>query len=237
MNKTVVLMLFALLVLANLVIVDSAFAQSVTKPSVPEFTINMENDTVVLTIENQPFDVNNSYNYSFYYDVRILSIDDSWRGLYTAEERPIQSNSSTTVLYYPIEESDIFPNVTTVADVIIPAYGQVFFQVMALIGYLEGPRLVGEVSSWSDSQSINVPTTDAQIPTLYVSPVNWDTSYRLVLFSPDDQTIYNDTLPLDFILRWIFVPLPGMPPEADYAYRIDDDSFVSIVPNETSKNP
>ena len=237
MSKLATLILIAVLVLSSLVMVGSVFAESIPKPSKPVFTLNIENETVVLTIENQPFDVNNSYNYTFYYDVRILSIDGSWIGLYAAEERPIQSNSNTTVLYYPIEESDIFPSVTTVAGVVIPAYGQVYFQVMALIGYLQGTGLIGKVSSWSNSQTITLPTTNAQIPTLYVSPETWDTSYKLVLFSPDDQTIYNDTLPLAFILRWTFVPLPGMEPKADYAYRIDDNSFVSIVPNETSKNP
>ena len=237
MSKALTLLLTAVLLLSSLVIVETVYAQSVPKPLVPEFTLNIENETIVLTIENQPFDVNNSYNYSFYYDVRILSIDGSWRGLYSAEERPLQSNLSTTVLYYPIEESDIFPSVTTVAGIVIPAYGQVYLQVMALVGYLQGTGLIGEVSSWSDSQTVNVPTADAQIPSLYVSPENWDTSYRIVLFSPDDQTIYNDTLPLAFILRWTFVPLPGMPPEADYAYCIDNDNFVSIVPNETSRNP
>lgn len=39
MRKTVVLMLFALLILSGLVMVDSVFAQSIPKPSVPEFTI------------------------------------------------------------------------------------------------------------------------------------------------------------------------------------------------------
>lgn len=237
MSKTLAIVLFALLVLSSFVMVGSAFAQLVSKPSIPEFTLNIENETVVLTIENQPFDVNNSYNYTFYYDVRIKDIAGSWIGLYSAEERPIQSNSNATVLYYPIEESDLFPNVTTVAGVVIPKSGRARFQVIALIGYLEGSGLVGEVSGWSDSQSIAVASENAFDPYIYVSPETWDTSYKLVLFSPDDQTIYNDTLPLAFILRWTFVPLPGMEPKADYAYRIDDNSFVSIVPNETSKNP
>ena len=115
MSKLATLLSISVLVLSSLVMVETACAQPVTKPSKPEFTINLENATVVLTIENQPFDVNNSYNYTFYYDVRIQGIDYSWIGLYSAEERPIQSNSNTTVLYYPIEESALFPNVTTVA--------------------------------------------------------------------------------------------------------------------------
>ena len=237
MSKALTLLLITVLVLSGLVMVGSVFAQSVTESSIPEFTLNIENETVVLTIENQPFDVNNSYNYTFYYDVRIKDIVGSWIGLYSAEERPTQSDSSTTVLYYPIEESDIFPNVTTVAGVVIPKFGRARFQVMALIGYLEGSGLVGEVSGWSDSQSIAVASGDVFDPYIYVSPETWDTSYKLVLFSPDDQTIYNDTLSLAFILRWTFVPLPILEPEADYAYCIDDASFVSIDPNETSKNP
>ena len=217
-----------------------------TKPSVPEFTIKIENETIVLTIENQPFDIHNNYNNSFYYDVRIMNIDGYWSYLYAPEEMPTQSNSSQTILYYPIEESEIFPSVTTVAGVVIPAYGQVYFQVMALIGYLKETvysdgyvsiGLVGEVSGWSYSQLVNLPTTDAQIPTVYISPEGrTGTSYKLVVFSPDDQTIYDDVLYLAFILRWMDVfPVFGEFRE-DYAYSIDDNPFVSIVPTKTSND-
>jgi hypothetical protein len=236
LSKTVALMLFALLVLSSLVMVGSVFAQSYLKPSKPDFNLNIENDTAVLTIENQPFDVNNSYNYTFYYDVRILSIDGSWIGLYSAAERPIQSDSNTTVLYFPVEESALFPNVTTVAGVVIPAIGRVTFQVIALVGYLEGTGLIGEVSGWSNSQTIYLPSKASNFR-YSVSSENWDTSYKLFLFSPDDQTIYDDTLLLAFLIAWTFVPLPGMEPKADYAYSIDDNSFVSIFPNETSNKP
>jgi hypothetical protein len=228
------LVLFVLLALFGLII-GSVFAQTVPKPSVPEFTLNLDNETVVLTIENQPFDIHNTYNYTFYYDVRIKSIDGSWVGVYSAEERPIQSDSSTTVLYYTIAESTLFPNVTTVARVVILPSGSASFQVMALIGYLEGTGLVGKVSGWSSSQRITVTSPNAFDTDLYVSPETWDTSYKIVLFSPNEQTIYNYTLPLAFILSWTFVPLPGMDVKAEYAYRIDDNSFVSIFPNDTSK--
>ena len=41
MSRSAVLMLFALLVLSGLVMVDSVFAQSIPKPSVPEFTVEL----------------------------------------------------------------------------------------------------------------------------------------------------------------------------------------------------
>ena len=233
--------------LSNLTTVGNVHAQISTKPAKPNFTINIQNETVVLTIENQPFDVHNSYNYSFFYDVRIMNIDGDWSSFYTAEDRPTQSNSSHTVFYYAIGESEYFPSVTTLAGIVIPAYGQVFFQVMALIGYLERTvysdgfvsyGLKGEVSGWSDSQTITLPTTNAQIPTLYNSPTGLGStaSYNLILFSPNDQTIYKNVLHLGFILRWIFHKRYLFELSANYAYSIDGNPFVSIVPKQSSND-
>jgi len=242
-SKSMPLALALIMVLSSLTTVGTAHAQTPAKPAIPEYTIKIENETVVLTIENQPFDAQNSYNNSFYYDVRILNIDGYWSYLYTAIERPTQSNSSTTVLYYPIEESDVFPSVTTVAGVVIPAYGQVFFQVLALIGYLVETTvypngeisygLIGAVSGWSDSQTITLPSTNTS-PTYYVSPEDsMDTSYKLIMFSPDDLTVYDDVLHLAFILRWSYHLHFFSELEADYAYSIDDNSFNRIFPANT----
>jgi hypothetical protein len=84
MSKTVVLMLLALLALSSLVMVETAFTESIPKPSVPEFTVtpigpsfdiapvysldrntgeivitengyHVEYSAVVITIKNQPF--------------------------------------------------------------------------------------------------------------------------------------------------------------------------------------
>ncbi len=41
MSKTVALMLFTLLVLSGLVKVGSVFAQSIPRPSIPEFTLKL----------------------------------------------------------------------------------------------------------------------------------------------------------------------------------------------------
>jgi hypothetical protein len=228
-------------------LVGTVHAQIPAKPAIPEFTINIENETVVLTIENQPFDVHNSYNYSFYYDVRIISIDGNWISFYTAvDEYPTQSTSSQTILYYTIGESDYFPSVTTLDGIVIPANGQVTFQVMALIGYWETTvysngiisyGLKGEVSGWSNSQTITLPSTNASSPSYYVSPEgSMGTSYKLIVFSPNDQTIYDDVLHLAFILRWTYDLVPLGELKADYSYSIDDNPFVSIVPTKTSND-
>jgi hypothetical protein len=84
MRKSATLLLIAVLVLSSLIMVNSAFAQSIPKPSVPEFTVeyfdnsydiaptyttdpytnntviqtrgdHVDNRTVVVTIKNQPF--------------------------------------------------------------------------------------------------------------------------------------------------------------------------------------
>jgi|WetSurMetagenome_2_1015567.scaffolds.fasta_scaffold23921_3 hypothetical protein len=241
-SKTLSLFLTLTIALSclTLIVVKPAIAQTAPKPSVPTFTVTLQNDIVVLTIENQPFDVHNSYNNSFFYDVRIWNIAGYWSNLYAAEERPTQSDSSQTILYYPIGESNVFPSYTTVAGVIIPTYGQVEFQVMALIGYMQRTAnsygLVGQVSGWS-SQTITLPPTNASSPALYFSPEGrMGTSYKLTMFNPNDQIIYNDTLPLDFILTWTYDLIPFGALKADYAYSIDDKASISIVPNRSSND-
>jgi len=57
MSKTVALMLFALLTLSSLVIFGSVFAQSISKPSVPEFTLEFVDNSydVPPTYEIDPY--------------------------------------------------------------------------------------------------------------------------------------------------------------------------------------
>ncbi len=242
-SKTLSLFLTLTIALSclTLVVVKPAIAQTAPKPSVPTFTVTLQNDTIVLTIENQPFDIHSSGNNSFFYDVRIWNIAGHWSNLYAAEDRPTQSDSSQTILFYPIGESNVFPSYTTVAGVIIPKYGQVQFQVMALIGYLERTPysygLIGQVGSWSGSQAIYLPATNASSPTLYFSPDgSMGTSYKLTVFSPNDQTIYNNTLSLAFILTWKADLIPLGELKADYAYSIDDKPFASIVATPSSND-
>ena len=55
MRKRATLLLIAVLVLSTLIMVKSAFAQSTNKPSVPKFTLQLEdNFWVRVIIQNQP---------------------------------------------------------------------------------------------------------------------------------------------------------------------------------------
>ena len=146
------------------------------KPSIPEFTVKLvsslteANQTKIeLTIKNQPFDKNNIYNYSFVYNVRIRTSDENWTDLYDAEDGyPPQSNSDYTVLSYVLGESAYYPPADyplapSVRVGVLPASGQVDFQVEAMIGYRDRGTFSngimpyvfkGGKSGWSNTQTI-----------------------------------------------------------------------------------
>jgi hypothetical protein len=241
--KGLILTLVLVIALSNLTMVGTVQAQTTTKPAKPDFTVELQNGTVVLTIENQPFDVNNSYNNSFFYDVRISTLNGYWSSVYTAKgDYPTQSNASQTIFYYEVGKSEYFPSVATVEGIAVPANGQVFFQVNAMIGHWgDGTYshdtteygFIGEVSGWSGSQVIAL--TEHSNPSYYTSPGGKiGSSYKIMLFIPNDKTAYTNELPLAFNLRWYYVAMPmGGELEGDYAYSIDDGPFVSIVPNQT----
>ena len=112
MSKTVVLMLFALLLLSTLVVVGSAFAQSIPKPYVPEFIVRFvessynvttidlytglnvteqfENNTLEVVIENQPFFYSwHGLSYNLYYNVRTKPhFAENWTEIYPIFSHP-----------------------------------------------------------------------------------------------------------------------------------------------------
>jgi hypothetical protein len=161
-------------------------------PSVPEFTLRLipsfpeENKTTIeLTIKNQPFDKDNIYHYSLVYSVRIRTNNENWTDLYDAEDGyPHQSDTDYTVLsyvsgeiaYYPPADYPLAPSKKVG---ILPSYGQVDFQVQAMIGYrtrswefIGGQMLPyvfeGEKSGWSNTQTITIP--DSSVPSPSPTP-------------------------------------------------------------------
>jgi hypothetical protein len=161
----------------------------IPKPSVPEFTLRQipsvpeENKTTVeLTIKNQPFDKDNIYHYSLVYNVRIRTSKENWTALYDAEDGyPPQSDSDYTVLSYVSGEiayysSEDYPLAPSTKVGILPSYGQVDFQVQAMIGYrmrslawLYGRQglpyiFEGELSGWSETQTLTVGEIPAPSP-------------------------------------------------------------------------
>jgi hypothetical protein len=240
-SKTATFCAVAILMISCLFIVEPSSAQ--TKPSVPQFTLSTQDNAVVLTIQNQPFDAQGG-NSSFYYDVRVMTAGNYWGSFRkSTEEYPRQSDSEVTVFTYPIGKSSLFPQLTTVGGIPIPASEEATFQVMVLVGTLEQSYenpdgtyalgLVGEVSGWSSSQTIKLPANLSN-PISYVSPTGeMSTRYELTLFSPDEQSTYDGVLPLQFMISWNYDLTAIFEPKTTYAYSIDGNPFVTIAANKT----
>jgi hypothetical protein len=241
LGKTVAFCVAALLLL-GMFIVDRSSAQ--TKPSVPQFTLSTQDNAVVLTIQNQPFDAQ-SGNSTFFYDVRVMTAGNYWASFHKpTEEYERQSESEVTIFTYPIGKSSLFPQLTTVGGIPIPTSGEATFQVNALVGTLQKSYaypdgsyslgLVGKVSGWSSSQTIKLPS-NLSIPISYVSPTGgMSTHHELTLFSPDEQSTYDGILPLQFMISWNYDLIPIFEPNTSYAYSIDGNPFVGITANKTS---
>jgi hypothetical protein len=165
MSKLATLLLIAVLVLSSLVMVGSVFAESIPKPSVPEFTLKFvdnsydvpptyevnpytgenvmteegysaENKSIVITIKNQPF--------THYYDNGTpigLFYDVRFKGSFQEYWRQAyEAPNSFTPKYL---NDDSLPEYTEISFPLenfafageIPKSGEVNFQVQALIGY------------------------------------------------------------------------------------------------------
>lgn len=161
----------------------------IPKPSIPEFTVRLipsfpeENKTTIeLTIKNQPFDKNNTYHYSFVYNVRTRTNDKNWTDLYNAEDGyPTQSDSDYTVLSFSssINNSDGWFKSTTYTYpyhwIYAPSGAKIDFQVQAMIGYRKrswefiGGQMLpyvfeGERSGWSNTQTLTISDSPTPSP-------------------------------------------------------------------------
>jgi hypothetical protein len=183
-SKRAALLFIVILTVSSLAIVESAFAQSIPKPSVPEFTVKfvnasysvtttnpytgvsetslVVNNSIKITIKNQPFDYsNNGLTYQIYYNIRIkphFSNTDNWTEVYPLENltsspanangifpfswyiyAPIQSNSTSTIIDFQVVPTDVYQ--ATGYDIYgtpfygIPIDSQLDFQVEALVGH------------------------------------------------------------------------------------------------------
>jgi len=106
-SKTLTLTLILLMTLPSLMLTAKpAIAQSIIKPSVPEFTAKLisppegnqsVNRTIQLSIKNQP----SVSDYGFFYLVRARINDGNWSLLYTVDNVHAQSSGEYTIFSYP----------------------------------------------------------------------------------------------------------------------------------------
>lgn len=97
---------------------------------------------------------------------------ENWTSLYYQGGEPIATNSTYTVLTYPVQHYSNAPDSYALGNTLvqIPAGGQVDFQVEALIGYFHKNAIplspwffVGQTSSWSNTQTITIPTSSTSV--------------------------------------------------------------------------
>ena len=64
-------------------------------------------------------------------------------------------------------------------------------------------------------------------------------AFTLIMYSPSNQTVYSDTMPLKFNITWTTFPRilePEQSLDGVYTYRIDDNPPVSIAPNQSASD-
>lgn len=119
MKKNATLLLIAILTASSLVMVHSVFAESIPKPSLPEFRVKfvnasytvtttnaytgldetnqISNNSIEITTTNQPFDYS---GYQIYYNLRVKPrFADNWTEVYPLQNRTSSYNTDGTFSY------------------------------------------------------------------------------------------------------------------------------------------
>ena len=167
-------------------------------PYVPEFTVEQkDNNTIEIIIKNQPFDWNNTYQYSFFYNVRTRINDGNWSDLYNIEDGyPLQSHSDYTALVYSSLDNDKFVQISPSPDpyeswIYAPYNAKLDVQVQAYIGYRErGPFQLpwpyvfnGESSGWTETQTLTIGELQTPTPSPEPTPELATTIFGVVIIA------------------------------------------------------
>lgn len=193
-NKSLIVVFAILAILgANLLLINPVNAQTVTTPSVPEFTVkyvdrsydvpttttidpysgstithqgyHVENRTIEVTITNQPLASNQSNE--LYLNIRTKGpYTNEWTTIYTADTSFLrQASGETTTVVYSLDANE-YPFWDSVNK------GFVEFQVEALVGSVHRSSIEfaapfvfeGQESGWSNTKSVTVPEPATTTP-------------------------------------------------------------------------
>jgi hypothetical protein len=180
------LLLVAILAVSSLILVESASAQSIPKPSVPEFTLKFvdhsydvpptygidqytgktvmthegyhaENKSIEIVIKNQPPLLALKLDNEHY---AAVFYNISYKGHYGENWEYYSYNLETEYFLHQSEDSEY----TTTSFKQIPSDGQIDFRVQAQVGYFTSYNMPwkvyvfhGETSGWSNIQTITIP--------------------------------------------------------------------------------
>jgi hypothetical protein len=171
LDKGLLLCLVIIFAATIFLTVIPANAQTIPKPSVPEFTLKYversfttvdgvyyDSKTIEVTIANQP-----SLNHSLFYNVKYRINNGNWKDIYTNDDAyPPQSDSDYTIILVPLHPQG--------NNTLVPANSILDVQVEAMIGYIHrgyNPNhtsqldmypyvFTGETSGWSNTQTITL---------------------------------------------------------------------------------
>ena len=237
MSKRAVLFLIAVLAASNLLMVGSVFAQSIPKPTVPEFTLkfvahpydvpptygidpdtgknvtitegyHVLNKTIEVTIRNQP-----SNAYSLYYNVSMKGhYENDWTYIPDSAQGYPASNSDYTV----ITISEYYSRPSGIGKVTDPI--QIDFRVEALLGYYT--RIPGDYVFLFGQTYHDVFTGKTS---------SWSTTQTLTLtqisiLSPKAENYTVSDIPLNFTVD---------NPTLEIKYSLDNQEKVTITGNTT----
>jgi asparagine N-glycosylation enzyme membrane subunit Stt3 len=157
-------------------------SQAQTNPVVPEFTLQIVEDGVQITIQNQPAISNGHENAGIYYDIR-LKWHDSTNWVHTTVPDSSRSIRGYIGAVGTSGSTVIQKDAGSIKALLGPSSSaQVDFQVDAINGYLNTsaygrfpigadpnsyPVVVVNTSSWSNTQTITIPEA---APTSSISP-------------------------------------------------------------------
>lgn len=179
------LFLLLFMVAISLVMVQSVSAQSVPKPSVPDFTLQVDGNSLSVIVQNQPV-IPNGQDALIAYDIRF-----KWR------ESPdwYRIEWMATEGHY-IRQTARVDNITKWENSIDTFYQllgetsnpQLDYQVRAISGYLDSsimysslvggvdpnsqPVIIVTASDWSETQTITLPTASPPIATAIPTDFN-----------------------------------------------------------------
>jgi hypothetical protein len=189
MGKRAALLLIPILALTSLVVVESAFAQSNSIPSVPEFTLQLEDNWLRVTVQNQPIIPNGHDSAGIFYTARF-----KWHE--SANWYPPESNSNEGD--YSRETSTSGTTVWLISTngfyelLGMSNSNQLDYQIMAINGYISDalpyggppigyepgdyPVVIVNTSGWSNTQTITIPEGQTPTPSPASTPTLQPTS-------------------------------------------------------------
>jgi hypothetical protein len=161
-SKLAGLLFIIVLILSSPTIVGSAFAQSISKPSSPDFTAKIVGDTIEVTIKNQPLTPYENGSYPNLYYMFRFKDHDTEEGFWDYD--PVYFVlPSTYGGYYKASDSDF-----TVVSLSLEGHhfpsGHIDIQAIALAGNQYPTNMQngtvygfeGEIGGWSNYQTLTI---------------------------------------------------------------------------------